>query len=55
MLRTPPSSASAVSASSADIAFPCQPSWSSIFEKPLPLIVFATTTVGFPLVPSASS
>ena len=38
-----------------DIALPCQPSWSSIFEKPLPLIVFATTTVGLPVVRSASS
>ena len=42
MLRTPPSSVERQLGVLAEIAFPCQPSLFSIFEKPLPLIVFAT-------------
>ena len=53
MLRSPPSSAIALSGSSS--ALPCQFSWFSTALTPLPLIVRATIAVGRPVVDSASS
>ena len=53
MLRIPPSSSIACSGSGS--ALPCIPSLSSISFTPLPLIVFATITVGTPVVEVASA
>ena len=53
MFRSPPSSSIAASGSSSGL--PCQPSWFSTAFTPLPLIVRAMTTVGFPVVAAASA
>ena len=53
MFRIPPSSSIACSGSSS--ALPWKPPLSSTSFTPLPLIVLATTTVGTPVVSTASA